>query len=328
MGVKEEIRPVTPGFSRTLAVLTQLTPGQMIPAGVVRGFSNLNQAQVLATSPVWDSLETEVRRDVMSALIEAGVSDFEMDYTMFAMLALGDNDAEVRRQAIELSAFIESLPHMQTLFEIAAEDESDMVRAAAIRALGPFILRAELGTISAEDAAPTVDYLLDVLRNPREDSEVRASALEAVSFCSHEAIAGEIARAYDGDDGRLKTAAIFAMGASGDDRWTHQIVHELERGSTENRFEAARAAGELTIAEAVRPLSALALGDDGEIAREAIWALGEIGGKEAVRVLEALLERTEADDDDDLADLVEDALDNANASAGYVFGFDSPDEMN
>jgi HEAT repeat protein len=324
MGVKEQIRPLGPSFAQTLAILTQLTPGQMIPSGVVRGLSNLHPSLVMAMVPVWVKLENEVKRDVMQALIELSASDFETDYTLVGMMAIDDEDAEVRRLAVELTSFIEERPYMDTLFEIAQNDASDEVRAAALKALGPFILRGELGTLEENATAPVVQYLLSVLRDRREDSEVRARALESIGYSSHEAVTVEIRRAYNGDDGRMKTSSIFAMGASGDDQWAEFIVYELERGSAENRFEAARAAGELLLQEAVRPLSQLVFGEDSEVVREAVWALGEIGGKEAARVLEALLEQVAEDEDDDFIDLIEDALDNANAAAGAAFGFDSP----
>ncbi len=325
MGVKEQIRPLGPSFAQTLAILTQLTPGQMIPAGVVRSLSNLHPSLVMAMVPVWVKLENEVRRDVMQALAELGASDFETDYTLVGMMALDDEDAEVRRLAIEVTSFIEERPYMDTLFEIAQNDTSDDVRAAALKALGAFILRSELGTMAENATVAVVEYLLAVLRNGREDSEVRARALESICYSSHEAVNGEIERAYHGDDSRMKTSSIFAMGASGDDQWADFILHELERGSAENRFEAARAAGELMLQEAVRPLSQLMFGEDSEIVREAVWALGEIGGKEAARVLQALLEQVESEEeDDDFIDLIEDALDNANAAAGAAFGFDGP----
>jgi len=325
MGVKEQIRPLGPSFAQTLAILTQLTPGQMIPAGVVRSLSNLHPSLVMAMVPVWVKLENEVKRDVMQALVELGSSDFETDYTLVGMMALDDEDPEVRRLGIELTSFIEERPYMDTLFEIAQSDTSDDVRAAALKALGAFVLRCELGTMAENATAAVVDYLLSVLRDHREDSEVRARALESICYSSHQAVNGEIEQAYHGDDSRMKTSSIFAMGVSGDDQWAEFILHELERGSAENRFEAARASGELMLQEAVRPLSPLVFGEDSEIVREAVWALGEIGGKEAARVLQALLEQVEGEEeDDDFIDLIEDALDNANAAAGAAFGFDGP----
>ncbi|MBK8135498.1 MAG: HEAT repeat domain-containing protein [Anaerolineae bacterium] len=327
MGVKEQIRPVTPSFPQVLAILTQLAPGQMIPATVVRGLSDLQPAQVIATVPVWRVLDVDVKRDVIRALIEAGESDFETDYSLFGMLALDDDDALVRSLSIDLCAYVEGPGYFNTLFEMAQHDPSEEVQAVAMKALGAFILQGELGQLPAESVEPVVDYLFSVLRNTRLSSEVRARALESIGNSSNQQVVKEIRRAYRGDDPRLKTASINAMGSSGDDQWTEFIIHELERGAPENRFEAARAAGELSLQEAVRSLSSLVFAEDSEIVREAVWALGEIGGKEAVRVLEALLEQVDGGDDD-LADLVEDALDNANASAGYVFGFDSPEEMN
>src|SRR5690606_9323351 len=157
-----------------------------------------------------------------------GASDFETDYTLVGMMAIDDEDPEVRRLALELTAFIEERPYMDTLFEIAQNDAADEVRAAALKSLGAFILRAELGSLSENVTAPVVQYLLTVLRNQREDSEVRARALESFGYSSHEAVPGEIQRAYNGDDSRIKTSAIFAMGASGDDQWAEFIVHELE----------------------------------------------------------------------------------------------------
>lgn len=328
MGVIHEIRPPAPGLAQTLALMTQLTPGQMIPPGIVYGLSGLVPAQVLATAPLWRSLDVEVRRDIVLAMIEAGESDFETDFSMIGMLVLDDDDPQVRALAIELCAYIEDLAHMNTLFEIAQHDNSDIVRSAAMKALGAFVLQGELGQAPGDAVDPIVEYLVRIVRDRREASEVRARALEAIGYSGNKSVVAEIRKAYDGDNDRLKTAAIFAMGASGDEQWAETVVNELEKGSAENRYEAARAAGELSLQEAVRPLSKLVFAEDSEIVREAIWALGEIGGKEAVRVLEAALEQSEANGDDDLADLVEDALDNANAAAGFVFGFDSPDEMN
>lgn len=324
MGVKEQIRPIGPSFAQTLAILTQLTAGQMIPAGVVRGLSNLHPSLVMALLPVWVKLENEVKRDMMQALVELSASDFETDFTLVGMMAIDDDDAEVRRLAIELTSFIEEPSYMGILFELAQDDPSDEVRAAALKALGVFILRGELNKLPDNATAPIVEYLLSVLRDRREDSEVRARALESFGYSGHKALPGEIRSAYEGDDSRMKTASIFAMGASGDEEWAEFILHELQRGNIENRFEAARAAGELMLQEALRPLSELVFDEDSEVVREAIWALGEIGGKEAARVLEARLEQVEDEHEDDLIDLIEDALDNANAAAGAAFGFDSP----
>jgi hypothetical protein len=59
------------------------------------------------------------------------------------------------------------------------------------------------------------------------------------------------------------------------------------------------------LSSAVEGLIALAEGEDREVQHEAVWALGEIGGRAAGRALERLAARST---DQDLLGAVEDAL--------------------
>lgn len=322
MGVKDEIRPLHPGFNHVLAILSQFGGGQRVPDAVVRGLSKLLPSQVANVRVVWASLPVDVRHEVMEALTTAAESDFELDYTAFGIMALEDSAPVVREAAVELLIELVDADHMSRLFSVAQYDESDEVRAAAIKALGPIILEAELGKLPEGVALPVIEYLLGVIDDERAELEVRARALEAVAHSSHEAVAGQIDRAYRSGDTRMKTASLFAMGASSDDAWGEIVIHELTARRPEHRYEAARAAGELMVADAVRPLSRLALEDEGQVRNAAVWALGEIGGKEAVRVLEAMLEQADEDEDDALIDLLEDAIDAATVADGQVYGFD------
>jgi HEAT repeat protein len=61
-------------------------------------------------------------------------------------------------------------------------------------------------------------------------------------------------------------------------------------------------------------LAQLAFEADVETRDTAIWSLGEIGGKEAVRVLKVLADEAEERDDEDLQAAIEDAL--ASAEVG------------
>lgn len=321
MGVKHEIRPINPGFNHTLAVLSQFVGGQRVPDNVIRGLSKLLPSQLAGVTTVWQKLDTEVRREIASALVEAAESDFELDYTAFGIFALGDSDTEVRQTAIILLSEQVNLDQMHRLFEMAQHDPSDEVRAAAIQGLAPIILDAELGKLPAEAVAPVIDHLLGLLDNPRTEVNIRARALESVAHSGHDAVTGHIKRAYSGGEPRMKTASLVAMGASSDESWGDILIDELTSRQAANRYEAARAAGELNIIEAVPKLSRLALEDEGQVRTIAIWALGEIGGKEATRVLEAMMEQADEDDDDALVDLLEEALDAASVSDGQIYGF-------
>jgi HEAT repeat protein len=96
------------------------------------------------------------------------------------------------------------------------------------------------------------------------------------------------------------------MGRSADPYWRHLLLPELDSDRPEMRFEAARACGELELAHAVPQLGNMALNDsDLEVQQAAIWALGNIGGKEARRILESCYEG----DDEVLSEAAADALD-------------------
>ncbi|MBK9122701.1 MAG: HEAT repeat domain-containing protein [Chloroflexi bacterium] len=326
MGLKDEIRPVGPSFTQTLALVMQLEPGQMIPPTIVQGLSELLPTQIIDMYPVWESLTAEVKRDLMTALIEASETDFATDFALLGIMALDDSDADVRCLAIDLCVHVTSQRHAEILLEMAQNDEAETVRAGAIRALGAFVLEGEFGKLDAALNDSVVDYLLRVAASNESGPLVRSRAIESLGYSSHPRVAKQISRAYESGEPMLKTASIFAMGVSSDARWRDHVIHELERGTTEDRYEAARAAGELELAEAVRPLSEIALAEERQLAGAAIWSLGEIGGKEAVRVLEALAERAGADEDDDLLDMIEDALDSANAAAGLIPGFETSDD--
>jgi len=73
------------------------------------------------------------------------------------------------------------------------------------------------------------------------------------------------------------------------------------------RAEAVVAAGELELEEATRPLLKLLREDNDNVRSAVIWSLSQIGGENVAEALEAMLDKTE---DDEEAELLEDALDN------------------
>jgi HEAT repeat protein len=98
-------------------------------------------------------------------------------------------------------------------------------------------------------------------------------------------------------------------------RWGPTVLDELTGDNAKLRFEAARAAGELHLEEALLPLGELLDDDDREVQEASIRALGEIGGREAERLLEKRLETA----DEELAELIEDALAEAEFMDGMSF---------
>ena len=275
------------------------------------GLAGLQSEDLQRLRPVWESLHASYRRRLMRALVDVSETNFELNYGAFARFGMGDSDPGVREAAIEVLWEDESLDLMLWLIETARSDDAREVRAAATSALGRFILAGELGELPESETVKAQEAVIAILNNASEDVDVRRRALESIANCTHDIVGGAIHSAYNGDDRRMQISAVFAMGRSCDDRWGDQVIHELDSEDSEMRYEAARAAGELELEEAIPHLSRLAFDEDVEIKDVSIWSLGEIGGKEAVRVLNLLQRDARVSGDQDLVKAIEEALGNA-----------------
>ena len=160
-----------------------------------------------------------------------------------------------------------------------------------------------------------------------EAPKVQRAALESLGYSSREEITPLIQRAFDFKDRAWQASALLAMGRSANPIWQPAVMAMLENTYPALRAEAARAAGELELKEALPSLMDM-IDDHDENARMAsIWSLSQIGGEEVREKIEALFE--EAEDDEEL-DFLESALDNLSFTEGAklmpFFGF--PDDEN
>jgi HEAT repeat protein len=318
--------PEKPNFDAALAALPTIEEG-VLPAAVYYGLSGLEQDSVDRLKPTWGALSSEQRRRIIAELTEAAETNFELDYHALGRLALYDDYPPVRAAAIDMLWEDESPEFMKRLVELAQWDEAAEVRAAAISALGHFILLGEYGDISQKDAVQLQDLAVGLLSDENEDVDVRRRALEAVANSSHEGINEMIETAYAGTDRLMRISAIFAMGRTCDERWRHIILRELSSSDTEMRYEAARAVGELELVEAVPSLGRLAVQGDRETQQMAIWSLGEIGGREARRLLGTLAQDAQSAGDSDLLEVIEDAIGSASLVGDHLnFDFDDHDD--
>lgn len=275
------------------------------------GLSDLSTSDIESLKSAWNSLDAELKAQLLRALGEASEANFDLEYRAIGMLSLADADPQVREAAIETLWSDESLDLLSKLIELAEWDESPSVRAAAASNLGRFILLGEYGDIPERDAARAQETVINLLLDSDEEIEVRRRALEAIANSSHEIVDTAITEAYEGDDRLMKVSAIFAMGRTCDPQWAEQILREMSSPDAEMRYEAARAAGELELQEAVGLLGRLAAQGDLETRYAAIWSLGEIGGRDALRTLTVLAESVREEQDEDLADAIDEAIGNA-----------------
>jgi HEAT repeat protein len=272
-------------------------------------------------------MNVEDRRSLLTELGEASEANFELNYRELGFLGLDDGDGSVREVAINLLWEDETLELMSRLIEVSHTDESARVRAAALSELGRFILLCEYEEIPLSEAVRAQDTAIDILNNENEEIIVRRRALEAISNSSHNIVPVAVLEAYNSGDRLMQISSIFAMGRTCDKRWRDIVMKEIRSSDPEIVYEATRAAGELEITEAIPVLGQLAVDRDRDIQQLAVWSLGEIGGRESLRILNALAEDSEEADDEDLLEAVEDAISNASLSGDFLdFDIDSDDE--
>jgi HEAT repeat protein len=311
MDFDRDTKPVEkPTLDVTLAALRAEEPGA-VSAAIYYGLSGLTEAELEKLRAVWPALSADYRRKVMQELAETSELNFDLDYRAIGLLGLKDEDAAVREAAIETLWIDESPELMNRLLEMAQWDEANEVRAAVLVALGRFVLLGEYGELSEDQVTKLHEVIINLWTDEQEDLNVRRRALEAIANSSHEIVPDAIEEAYESREPLLKISAVFAMGRSCDERWKDWVLREMNGPDAELRYEAARAAGEIGIAEAIPLLGRLAMGNDRETQEVAIWSLGEIGGREALRILSALADDAQKAEDDELIEAVDEAISSA-----------------
>lgn len=289
----------------------ETSANRVVPSTVVYGLSDLTGEELTTVVPIWNSLSADVKQRVLSALNEAGETLFELSFREIAMLSLLDESSLVRAKAIDLLWTDESAETMQKLMRLAESDSDARVRSRALESLGRFILLGEYGDIPADLAAEAQALTCAIHQDASEPVEIRRRSLEALANSSHSAVEPLIRAAYADGNHELRIGALFAMGRTCSKIWRDELLAELESGNDEYVYEAIRACGHIQLADSVQRISEYALNEDQEIQLMAIWTLGEIGGRHAFEVLTRL---DENETDDEVAAVIDEALDAAGFS--------------
>ncbi len=233
----------------------------------------------------WPTVTLDNRRRIAHVLGDLAEDNIELDFRQAFQVLLGDTDSEVRLAAIDGLWEDESPPLLTRLLEMLTDDPVPAVRAATAIALARFSYLAEVGKLQGDRPTRLRTALLAVVRNAGEDAEVRRRAVEALGYFEDDPdVTAEIRRAYEGS-GPLPISAIHAMGRNMDPQWIPILLQELANPTAARRYEAARALGVMGDERNVLALVALLDDDDTEVHLAAIWALGQLGGRQAAVAL-------------------------------------------
>lgn len=275
-----------------LANLLQVigNPDYGLSARELRGMSGLSRDDRDLFWPLWIRIDGERRLEIVQTMIEIAEDNVDLDFGEVWFWLLEDQSPAVRAGAVEGLWEDESARAMRRMLELLRDDPSGEVRAAAAVALSRFARLAVLGELET-DEGPLRTALLEAVQDQSQPLEVRRRALESAGyFAESEAAQEQLQLAYASNEQLLRESALAGMGRSMLPRWLPVVERELGSPSPALRYEAAHAAGEM--AEVARPLLPRLLplvnDTDTEIALSAIWALGQIGGDGARRVLQRI----------------------------------------
>jgi HEAT repeat protein len=240
--------------------------------------------------------------------------NIELDFRHVFLNALDDNDSQVRLGAIEGLFEDESKLLLSALLRLLREDPDEKVRSASAQALGRFTYLAHCDKLGTS-AKGLREALLLTAQDTGEEEEVRRRAVESLGYYIGDVgVESLIADLYKGGS-KGAESAVFAMGRSNDPKWEPIVLHELESKRPAMRYEAARAAGELALQDALPFLVKMTDDSDTEIKLAAIWSLGQIGGKPAREAITRALDSSEQS----IRDAAQEALEELQFNANPLF---------
>lgn len=299
--------PKETSFQTILEALLDLSA--TFPARYLARFSDLEPAQLEALAQVWPRVPLARKVALLEDLQDLAEDNTLVSFEAFARARLKDHEPAVRAGALRLLIECEDVHLIPDLLDLLNADDEPEVRAAAAVVLGQFVYLGELDKIPAETLREIEDHLLAATKDAYP--VVRQRSLEALGTSSRPELPALIEAAYHENDPDWIVSALFAMGRSGDLRWSKQILSKLNDPNQAIRTEAMQAAGELGLA-AARPalLDRLEDEEDRLVRHEIIWALSQIGGEGVRQRLEELADAADAEADDEEAEFLEEALSN------------------
>ena len=232
--------------------------------------------------------------------IADGLRPLDARASKVVLRLLDDPDAQVRAEAVSCLWHTADPMWIEELLAKSQRDPDLDVRTRAISTLGHYIVDAEIElfndaenderALSEGDMQRVVDFLFDTAQNSLLSVDERRYSIEALAFLDDPEVDELIDWSYSQNDPRYRASAVFAMGRSGNLRWTDHVMMEMHSANREVQYEAVRAAGELGLQEATEDLIRLVRGRGVEKALRlrAIYSLGEAGDDRAYPVLEEL----------------------------------------
>jgi|GEM_PF-388821 len=289
-------------------VLADLESGERAYLGLY-GFSDLTAAEIAVLETRWPLINASLRASVVREAMDLLIDNIHFAFTRLFLFATNDDDPEVRLLATTALSYDHQVEVAERLLEIVHNDSSEDVRAEAANSLGPFVTLSEWDEFTPDLDRRLSQSLFGIAENEDQSWHIRSRAATSIAARGpSEQVNRLVQRMYDEDEIGLRASALYAAGRGNQRDWLPVVIEEFANEDAEIRREAARSAGLFGDRDALPGLSEMAKDDEDTDARQtAILAIGEIGGKAAIRMLTRLqLYAPEGD-----AEVVADALEEA-----------------
>src|SRR5258707_12655444 len=133
---------VTTTFDELLTVLADANAP--LPAAAIYALSSINSEDFRRLTSNWGAFPVNRRITLMRRIVEVTETNFDMDFSEVRRLALTDLNDEMREIAVDSAWIDESVEMCNRLITMAWADVASRVRAAAVSAVGQYILTVEL----------------------------------------------------------------------------------------------------------------------------------------------------------------------------------------
>ncbi|MEO5951457.1 MAG: HEAT repeat domain-containing protein [Chloroflexia bacterium] len=266
--------------------LEVLGKGDKLTAAALKFLSDVPIEDRNTLREVWPTFSLQRRTRIIGSLAAIIEDNIDFDFRRVFLNALEDSDPEIRIKAIEGLVEDHSTLFLGRLLTMLRNDLDKDVRESAATALGKFTYLAELNKLSklVEDTRLR-DALVQSARDRAENEDVRRRAVESLGYYNGNKEVQELIAEQYKQGNKHGESAVLAMGRTMDREWSPIILHELKSTRPAMRYEAAHAAGEMTLTEALPLLVVMTEDTDLEVSLSTIWALGQIGGKPAADAL-------------------------------------------
>jgi hypothetical protein len=268
--------------------------------------SDLDDRDLEELKVVWQTIPVERKERILQDINLIGEEEFYLSFISIGKLALDEDNPNIRLHGIRTLSNYENLDLIPFYIELVENDKDLQVREIAINSLSKYILFGEQDLLKEEIQEQIETFLLQLYKADPHDS-IKRSSLEALGYSSRPEVQPLIKEAYQSKDKEWIASALFAMARSANNAWAPMVLEMLDNIHPVIRCEAARAAGELEISEAVPQLLQLIDDPDQETRNNSIWSLSQIGSNGIENIFEKLYDKAE---DAQEIKFLENAMDN------------------